>query len=105
MIAGISEAKFNTAVVRRDGLILVDCWAPWCAPCRALMPVLEDLAADFGNDVTICKVDMEAEQSLRDRLRVTTLPTLLLYRDGAELDRVVGTQSRARLSQWLEAHL
>jgi thioredoxin 1 len=101
----VTTAAFEQDVLRRSELVLLDLWATWCGPCRALSPVLDDLAADFGEEVAIRKIDIEAEPDLRDRLTVGTVPTLILFRDGAEVDRVTGAQSRTRLAAWVERHL
>lgn len=105
MVSDVTTQDFESAVGSGAGLVLLDLWAPWCAPCRALLPVLEDLAADFAGDLAVRKIDIEAEAELRARLGATTVPTLILYRDGAEVDRVIGARSRARLSAWIESHL
>ena len=105
LISDVTTQDFERAVGPGQGLVLLDLWAPWCAPCRALLPVLEDLAMDFAGDLAVRKVDIEAEASLRERLGITTVPTLILYRDGGEVDRLTGARSRARLSDWIEGHL
>lgn len=103
-VVKVDDAGFD-AVAGRRGLTLFDLWSPGCQPCRTLMPILEDLAADFADDVAFCKVDVEAEAMVRDRLAARNLPTLVLYRDGAELDRLVGLRSRSQLTTWIEANL
>ena len=103
-VVKIDGAGFE-AVARGTGMTLFDLWSPDCQPCRTLLPILEDLAADFADDVAFCKIDVEAEVVVRERLAVGALPTLVLYRDGAEIDRVVGLRTRSHLMGWIEAHL
>jgi len=89
----------------QQGMTLFDLWSPDCAPCRALAPILDDLANEFAGEVRICKADIAADTGLGERFAVRALPTLALYRDGAEVDRIIGFRSRADLTSWLERHL
>lgn len=101
----VTASTFRQQVLNQSGLVLVDLWAPWCAPCRAMAPVLDDVAHDFGDDLTVRKVDIDAEGDLRDELAVRSIPTLILFREGREVARATGAQSRTRLTAWVEAHL
>lgn len=101
----VTTALFRQLVLDEPALVLVDLWAPWCAPCRALAPVIDDVADDFGEALSVRKIDIEAEPALRDLLAVRSIPTLILFRAGKEVARAVGSQSRARLTAWIEAHL
>ncbi|MGP7797007.1 thioredoxin family protein [Sphingomonas sp. CLY1604] len=104
-IESVTAAEFETAVTGARGIVLVDLWGPNCGPCRTLAPILDDLAEDFAGDVTVCKVDVEAEPDMCTRLNVRGVPTLALFHDGTEIDRIVGLRTRAQLTRWLEGHL
>ena len=93
------------AVTAQQGTTLFDLWSPGCAPCAALAPILDDLGRDFDGEVRICKADVAADTALGAGFSVRSVPTLALYRDGAEVDRVVGFRSRAQLTAWIEDHL
>ncbi len=96
---------FNDSVLNAQALVLVDFWASWCAPCRALAPVLEDLANDYAGDVAIVKVDVEAAPTLAKTYNIGALPSMLLFRDGVEIRRIVGAQTRTRLAALLDDNL
>lgn len=104
-IQSLTTADFDAALNAGGAPLLLDFWAPWCGPCRALAPVLEDVAEDLGDELRVAKVDIEAEPDLADRLGVQGIPLLVLYRDGKEVARATGTQSRARLTEWIESRL
>ncbi len=104
-IIDITAADFAAVIAEWKCMTLVDFWSPDCAPCRTLAPILDDLAADFTDAVQICKADVTGAPALTERTAVAALPTLVLYRDGAEVDRVVGLRSRAQLNDWIEHHL
>ena len=100
-----TTADFTARVLEADRLVLVDFWAPWCAPCRAMARPLEDLAEDFADVAIIVKVDVEAEPALAATYAVSALPSLALFKGGQEVARVIGVQSRTRLAALLEEHL
>jgi thioredoxin len=81
--------------------VLVDFWAPWCAPCRVVGPVIEQLAGDLAGTVRFAKVNVDEEPGLADRLAVRGIPTLVLFADGREVGRHVGALPRTELREWL----
>jgi thioredoxin len=82
-------------------LVLVDFWAAWCGPCKAIARVLDQVAAESGSDVAIVKVDVDAETELAERYRIRSLPTLVIFSEGRELDRMVGLVG----PQYIQHHL
>ena len=81
---------FEREVVNNPGLTLVDFWAAWCSPCRALLPSLERLATSFAGRAKVAKVEVDANPDLAQRFGVRSIPTLVFFRDGREVDRIVG---------------
>lgn len=105
MIKDVNTAEFDTLVLGHHGPVLVDFWADWCGPCKALAPTLKDIAADFGDEVLIAKVDIVAEPDLADRFGVSSIPALRFFRDGTEVSSMIGVQPRSKLTAVLEGML
>ena len=95
VIRNIGAEEFDAAVAQ--GTVLADFWAPWCSSCKMLGTILEQAAKEMPESVTIVKIDVDGAQSLAAKLGVGTLPTLMLYKDGAAVKTLVGMQSRAKL--------
>lgn len=99
------DGTFDELVVASSLPVLVDVWAPWCGPCRALAPVLEQVADDYAGRLMIAKVNADDSPQVSARHRVTGIPTLLLYRGGTEVARTVGALPAPQLRAWLESSL
>ncbi len=97
----ITDDEFDT-VVNRGGLVLVDFWAPWCGPCHAIAPVLEDLAADYGDALTVAKIDVDDNPQKATEFGVRGIPTLVLFKDGDPVETLVGVQTRSSLAAAIE---
>jgi thioredoxin 1 len=101
--AHLTESIFDEAVATGSGLLMVDFWADWCAPCHALAPILEDLAANSGGRVALAKVNVDDNPGLAERYGIRAIPTVLFFRDGEVVDRVTGAVSKAVLQKILDA--
>lgn len=95
------DTTFDDAVVRSRLPVLVDVWAPWCGPCRQVAPVVEQLAAEHAGHLKVVKVNADEAPGVSARHGVTGIPTLLLYRDGAEASRTVGAAPADQLRRWV----
>jgi len=91
-ILELTESTFDAAVA--SGTTLVDFWAPWCGPCRMMTPVLHELAEEFGESLTVAKVNVDDSPRLAARFRVQAIPLLVILRDGEEVGRIVGLQPK-----------
>ncbi len=107
LISHAGTADFDVAVLERsqEQAVLVDFWASWCAPCRQLAPVLEDLAARLDGALAVVKVDTDAEQEIAARYGIRSLPTLMVFRHGEAVAQAVGAQPLAALERLVKPHL
>lgn len=101
----ITDEQFDETVVNSDVPVLVDFWAPWCGTCRMIAPVLEELAGELGDKVVIAKVNTDQNPIYAQRLGVQGIPTMVLFKDGAEVDRIVGALPKGHLKQWIDTTL
>ena len=103
-ILALDNTTFEAAVQTPGRPVLVDFWAPWCGPCKAIAPILEELANELGAQVQICKVDVVHNTELAQKYNIRAIPTLLLFKDGQLKDQVVGL-SRSDLKTDLKNRL
>lgn len=101
----LTETTFDETLATTAGLLLVDFWAPWCGPCRAIAPVLDALVSESGGTVTLAKVNVDEEPALAGRYEIRSIPTILLVKDGRLVDRVVGAVPRATLEAKIQKAL
>ena len=97
----INEMTFETEVLHSDKPTLVDLWAPWCGPCRVVHPILEEMAAE-REDIRVVSLNTDENQVTAAKFEVLSIPTLILFKDGAEAKRVIGAMPKRRLEAELE---
>jgi thioredoxin 1 len=98
----VTDASFDTDVLKADGLVLVDFWAEWCGPCKMIGPALEEIGAELKGKVTIAKVNIDDNPMTPNTYGVRGIPTLILFRDGKPVDTMVGARPKSALKQWVE---
>lgn len=101
----ITDANFNDTILNADKPALVDFWAVWCGPCRAISPIVEELADEYGDRIVVGKLDVDANRETAVKYGIQAIPTLLLVRNGEVADRIVGTTDKASLASKLDSLL
>lgn len=104
-LKAISDASFDQDVINAPGAVLVDFWAEWCGPCKAIAPILEELAREFSGRLTIGKVNVDENQATPAKYGIRGIPTLILFKDGKVAATKVGAASKSQLSSFLESNL
>ena len=98
----ITDQTFEREVLQTTGRpVLVDCWAPWCPPCRAIAPVLDQLAAESNGSYRIAKVNVDENPQLSSRFQISSIPTMLIFKDGKLIDRLIGAHPKQTIAERL----
>ena len=101
----VTDATFEQQVLKAQGNVLVDFWAPWCGPCRFVAPVLDEIAQEKEGSLTILKLNIDENQRTAMEYGVMSIPTMILYKDGKPVKQVVGAKPKPALLRDLEPHL
>jgi thioredoxin 1 len=103
--AEFTDANFEKKVLSSDKLTLVDFWAEWCGPCRAMGPVVEDLAKEYSGKVNIGKLNVDHNPNVCVKYNITSIPTILFIKNGKVVDKVVGVNPKSKLEKKIKAHI
>jgi thioredoxin 1 len=93
-ITELDNSNFESTVTEGSIPVVVDFWAPWCGPCKAIAPILEEIAIELGESVKICKVNVDNNSEIASKYEIRAIPTILIFKDGAVTDTVVGLASK-----------
>ena len=101
----VTDASFETEVEKSNGVVLVDFWATWCGPCKMIAPIVEQIATEYDGKLTVGKLDTDANGQTAMKYGVMSIPTLILFKNGQPVERIVGYQPKERLMTKIKPHL
>ncbi len=104
-VSEFTTENFDTEVLKADTPVLVDFWAEWCGPCKAIAPVVEEIANDYNGKVKVGKVNVDENQEVSMQFGVRSIPTLLIFKDGAVANQVIGAVPKTNITQLLDQSL
>ncbi len=104
-IIQLTSESFNLAIANNATPILVDFWAPWCGPCKAIAPILEQLATELEGKLTVAKVNIDDHESVATQFNIRAIPTMLVFKNGQLVETLVGMQTKDKLHAKLTPHL
>ena len=101
----VTDASFDADVLQSSVPVLVDFWASWCGPCRMIAQILDELAADYGDKISIVKVNVDENQESPAKFGIRGIPTLLLFKNGTLMGTKVGAASKSQLAAFIDSHI
>ncbi|MFZ0482216.1 MAG: thioredoxin [Desulfobacterales bacterium] len=100
-ILEVGDSSFESEVLKSDKPVLVDFWAPWCGPCRAIAPIVEELAENFGDKIKFTKCNVDENPTTPTKYGIKSIPTLIFFKDGEIQDKVIGIVAKSRLEEMI----
>ena len=101
-VISLNENNFEEEVLQSDKTVLIDFWASWCGPCRMMSPVIDSIAEEMGEEVKVCKINIDEEQNLAVKYNVMSIPTFIVQKGGKEVGRSVGVQDKSEIVSMLK---
>lgn len=101
----LNDANFEDEVLKSDKPVLVDFWAEWCAPCRIIAPILEEISAEYSDKLKVGKVDVDNNPKVSMNYGIRSIPTLLIFKDGKAVDQIIGAVPKSAIMEKITPHL
>ena len=105
MSTAVTDATFDTEVLASDKPVIVDFWAAWCAPCRAISPIIDEIGEQYGDKVSVVKLDVDANMNVAMKYAITSIPVIKVFKNGEEVKSLLGARSKASFEQELAEYL
>ncbi|HET9044679.1 MAG TPA: thioredoxin TrxA [Burkholderiales bacterium] len=104
-IVHVTDQTFEPEVLKSDLPVLVDYWAEWCGPCKAIAPILDEIAKEYGGKLKIAKLDVDANVEVPKKYNIRGIPTLMLFKNGNVEEQIVGARSKSQLTAFLDSNI
>lgn len=104
-IININDESFEKLVLNQKGIVLVDFWATWCGPCKLIAPIVEEIAKEYENKIKVYKFDVDMGNDIPTKFMITSIPTLILFKDGKPIDKIVGAVSKNKIKDMINSAL
>lgn len=101
----LTRENFDQEVVNSSNTVLVDFWAPWCGPCRAVGPLIDELAEEYDGKAKIAKLNVDDEGELAAKYKIMSIPTIIIFKNGEAVEKLLGARSKSDLSQLIDKHM
>ncbi len=104
-VINLTKDTFEQEVVNSSKPVLVDFWASWCGPCRMVAPIMDQLAEEYDGKVVVGKVNVDEEGELAEKFRVMSIPTIMLFKDGQVVEKIIGARSKEEFSKFIDRNI
>lgn len=104
-VVTLTKANFDQEVVSSDSTVLVDFWAPWCGPCRAVGPIIDELAKEYDGKAKVAKLNVDDEGELSAKFKIMSIPTIMIFKNGEVVEKITGARSKTELSELIDKHM
>ena len=105
MVQAVNDSNFQSDVIEKSGVVVVDFWAEWCGPCQSMLPILDDFAQEMEGKISVTKLNVDESQETAQAHRVMSIPTIIVFKDGKPVEQMVGVQDKAKLVEVASKYL